>query len=83
MRPNEWFVLAGSYVHIFESELCEDWTLLVNNGYSPRLAWSDVLPSFRPGWIVLVDGPLSMDSARVRTAAMQQVVPEAIAWPGW
>lgn len=82
-RPNEWFVLAGSFVHTYDTDLCQEWVRLTEAGFAPKLAWSDALPSFRPGWIVLVAGPVRPDSARALAASMQTAVPDAHAWPGW
>lgn len=83
VRPNEWFVLYGSYVHTFETDICDEWARLGEAGLNPKLAWSDALPSFRPGWIVLVEGPMRPDSAHVRAARLRSLVPNAHAWPGW
>ncbi len=83
VRPNDWFVLAGSFVHTYDVDICQEWEALVEAGYSPRLAWSDALPSFRPGWIVIVEGPHRPDSAQALAAEIEGVVPGALAWPGW
>lgn len=83
VSPNDWFVLAGMFVHTRDANICSDWARLRDAGFSPKIGWSDELPSFRPGWIVLVEGPLRTDSARARALEMRAFVPESHAWPGW
>lgn len=56
---------------------------LWNANRVPWAVWSDAIPRFEKGLVVVVEGPYPKDEAERQLAALRDVVPDAYLKRGW